>query len=99
MSYALLSSDTPHEQDIGHGRIDPIVVQRLLVRALPVFGKIDAVIDHVNAISLHVRVGSKDVRFGTLRYRDDGVGIEDSRPFHPGTHGIPTAELLSLPCS
>src|ERR1043166_812096 len=40
MSYALLSSDTAQEQDIGHGRIDSMVRQRFGVRALLLFGKI-----------------------------------------------------------
>src|SRR5580704_4706231 len=97
MGYALLSSDTAYEQDIGHGHIDLIVDQRVVVRALLVFEKIDAVIDHVNAIRQHLRISTKDVRFGALRNSDDGVGIENSRPFHPETHGISAAELLSLP--
>src|SRR6202050_335781 len=97
MGYALLSSDTAHEQDIGRSHIDLIVDQRLVVRDLPVFDKIDAVIDHVNAIRQHLRISTKDVRFGALRNSDDGVGIENSCPFHPETHGISAAALLSLP--
>src|ERR1700746_1493930 len=66
MSYAVLSSDTADKQDIGHGRIDAMVRQRFSVGALSIFGKINAVIDDMNAISLHIRVSAQDVRFGAL---------------------------------
>src|SRR5271154_6546431 len=80
MGYTLLSSDTAYEQDVGHGYIDLVVGQRFVVRALLVFDKIDAVVDHVNTIRQHLRISTKDVRFGALRNSDDGVGIENSRP-------------------
>src|SRR5215470_6189823 len=51
----------------------------------------------MDAIALQVRIGAKDVRFGAFGDSDDGIGIEDGRAFHPGTHGIATAKLLSLP--
>ena len=61
MRHALLSSDTANEQDIGHGRIHPIVGQCPYLRNLLVFGRIDPIINDMDTMGLDLRIGAENV--------------------------------------
>jgi hypothetical protein len=88
MCHAFLSSDSADEQDVGNSRIDPIITQSTGLNGFSIFDQIDAVIDDMNSIGLHVWIGPQDVRSGAFGNSNDCVGIENRCPFHPGTHGI-----------
>ena len=51
----------------------------------------------MDSSGLYLRVDAKDVRLRAFGNSDNGVGVENGGSFHPGTHRIPTAELLRLP--
>src|SRR5215469_1557701 len=60
--YTLLPGDAPDEQDIGHGWIHSVIGQRLGLRTLLIFGRIDAVIDHLDAVGHDLWVGTYNIR-------------------------------------
>jgi len=51
----------------------------------------------MHAGSIHLGVGAQNVCLGSVRDGDDGIGVEDRRALHPGTHRIAGAKLLGLP--
>src|SRR5208282_883691 len=97
MRDALLASDAADKEDVGHGEIDAVIGEGFGLGGLLIFGKVDAVVDDVDAAGVDVGVGAEDICPRALRDGDDRVGIEDGGAFHPGTHGVAAAELLGLP--
>ncbi len=99
MGNALLAGDTPDEEDIGPGGIDTVLDEGRGAIGLLILLKVDAVVDHVDAVGVDLRVGAQDVGSRALGDGDHGVGIENRSALHPGTHDVAAAELLGLPCA
>src|SRR5271156_207345 len=97
MGNALLARDAADEEDVRYVEVDSVVREGLGLGGLLVFGKVDAVVDDVDALGIDVRVGAEDVRPGALGDGDDGVGVEDGGALHPGAHGVAAAKLLGFP--
>ena len=82
MDDALLARDPADEQDVRHGRVDPVPLQRVGRLLGAVLVGVDPVVDDRDPLLGDVEVG-EDVVLRALRHRDDGVGHLERRPLHP----------------
>ncbi len=83
MRHTLLARDTTHKEHIRQRRIDPIRRQRGSIGSFLILSQIDAVVDHMNALRINLRIGLNNVGLRPIRYRNDGVSIKDRGALHP----------------
>ena len=75
---AFLPRDTPHEEDIRHIRIDPMMPQHIGLIHLHIFIQVDSVVNHMQLRRVHLEQ-ALHIHLGFLRNRDDGVRHLDRR--------------------
>ena len=100
----LLAGDPANEDNRGAVRVDAVTVPnrgRLSFAlnigwAVPA-GKVDAVVDHYDAVRVNVRVGAQNVVAHAVGNGDNSVRVLVRDPLSEGGHGVSPAQLLFLP--
>ena len=83
MCEPLLPRDAPDEEDVGPIEGYAVTLERLDGRVRPVGIGVDAVVHHVHAGGIHLRIRRQDVAAHALAHGDDRLRVGVRRRLHP----------------